>query len=84
MILADTFRALFETIGLHLSRSTSLFLITVTALLPLCMLKNLGVLAPFSILGTAVFFLVALVMGVRYFDGTYDPTGNGRFVEVSR
>jgi hypothetical protein len=48
----------------------------------LCMLKNLHVLAPFSILGTLVFFLVAIVMGVRYFDGTYDLSGNGQFIEV--
>jgi hypothetical protein len=81
MILADTVRALFETMDLSVSRTTSLFFITIVALLPLCMLKNLKVLAPFSILGTMVFVLVALVMGVRYLDGTYN-TGNGYFVEV--
>lgn len=81
MILADTVRALFETMDLGVSRTTSLFLITIVALLPLCMLKNLKVLAPFSILGTMVFVLVALVMGVRYLDGTYH-TRNGYFVEV--
>ena len=81
MILADTVRALFETMNLDVSRTTSLFLITIVALLPLCMLKNLKGLAPFSILGTVVFVFIALVMGVRYLDGTYDPL-NGQFVEV--
>ena len=46
------------------------------------MLKNLKVLAPFSILGTMVFVLVAVVMGVRYFDGTYDVDRSGMFVQV--
>jgi amino acid permease len=80
MILADTFRALFETVGLHLSRSVSLLIVTVTALLPLCLLKNLKVLAPFSIVGTLVFILVAVVMGIRYFDGTYNQE-DGYFVD---
>jgi amino acid permease len=44
-------------------------------------LKNLKVLAPFSIAGTASIFLVAIIMGIRYFDGSYDVTRNGRFVE---
>lgn len=78
--MADTFKSLFETIGWHLSRSVSLWLVTLTALLPLCLLKNLKVLAPFSILGTIVFFLVAIVMGIRYMDGTYDAE-TGYFVD---
>jgi amino acid permease len=82
MILADTVRALFETINLSVSRTTSLLLVTIVVLLPLCMLKNLKVLAPFSIIGTMVFILVSIVMGVRYFDGTYGL--DGVFVEVSK
>lgn len=80
MILADTFTSLFETIGWNLSRSTSLLLVTFTALLPLCLLKNLKVLSPFSVVGTVVFFFVAIVMGIRYFDGSYDAE-NGYFVD---
>lgn len=80
MILADTFRALFETTGLHLTRSVSLLVVTLAAILPLCLLKNLKVLAPFSILGTIVFFLVAIVMGIRYYDGSYNPDG-GYFID---
>lgn len=83
MILADTSRSLLETVGIHLSRSLSLLCITIAALLPLCMLKDLHALAPFSILGTTVFFLAALVMGIRYFDGTYDVNRSGRFLEVT-
>lgn len=54
MILADTFRAIFASFGLVLSRTTSLLGITSTILLPLCLLKNLASLAPFSLLGIIV------------------------------
>jgi hypothetical protein len=80
MILADTVRALFETMQFSVSRTASLFFVTIVVLLPLCMLKNLKVLAPFSIIGTMVFILVSIVMGIRYFDGTYGL--DGVFVEV--
>ena len=54
MILADTFRAIFASFGLVLSRTASLLGITSTILLPLCLLKNLASLAPFSLLGIIV------------------------------
>lgn len=82
MILADTVRTLFETMNLSVSRTASLFLVTIVVLLPLCMLKNLKVLAPFSIIGTMALILVSIVMGVRYFDGTYGL--DGVFVEVNK
>lgn len=81
MILADTFKSLFETAGYHLTRTATLWLITVCAILPLCLLKNLSVLSPFSVLGSLGMLLTAVVMGVRYFDGTYDPARNGIFLD---
>jgi amino acid permease len=81
MILADTFRSLFGSIGLDFSRNVSLVLITVVGILPLCLLKKMDALAPFSVLGTAGVFLTAICMGIRYFDGSYDPLRNGRFVD---
>ena len=73
MILADTFRSLFAAFGLDVSRTTSLLLITAMGITPLCLMKNLDALAPFSILGTLSIVVIALCMGIRCFDGTYDP-----------
>lgn len=75
MILADTFRSLFAAVGVEISRTGSLVLITVLGLLPLCMLKNLSVLAPTSMLGVIGFAATTVVMAVRYFDGSYAPGG---------
>jgi hypothetical protein len=43
--------------------------------LPLCLLMNLAVLAPFSLLGTFGIILTAVAMAVRYWDGSYAPGG---------
>lgn len=79
MILADTFRSLFAAFGWDVSRTTSLLLITILGILPLCLMKNLDALAPFSILGTLSIVVIAACMCIRCFDGTYDPT-SGIFV----
>lgn len=74
-ILSQTFQSLLETIGLHVTRIQSLLFITVVAILPLCLLKNLYVLAPFSILGTFGVIMTAAAMVIRYLDGSYQPGG---------
>mmetsp|Transcript_18711 Transcript_18711/g.37512 ORF Transcript_18711/g.37512 Transcript_18711/m.37512 type:complete len:507 (-) Transcript_18711:263-1783(-) len=74
-VLSQTFVSLFETLGLQFNRVESLLIITVTLLLPLCWLKNLNALAPFSALGTLGIFLTALAMLVRFHDGSYLPGG---------
>jgi hypothetical protein len=83
MILADSFKSILEGFGYTISRTSVLFLITIVALLPLCLLKNLKALAPFSILGSFGMLLTAIAMGVRYFDGSYDPNGDGKYLKVS-
>ena len=80
MILADTFQSLSSTINIEITRTESLLLITIIAILPLCLLKNLDALAPYSILGTFGIILTAICMGIRYFDGTYDSNLDGRYV----
>jgi amino acid permease len=71
-ILADTTKSLVTSFfGINLSRTLCLIVITIVAILPLCLLKNLHVLAPFSVIGTAGVFLTAAAMAVRYFDGSY-------------
>jgi amino acid permease len=72
MILADTTKALLMTAtGWNVSRTASLLGITTTALLPLCLLKNLSSLAPFSLVGISGMFYTAIAMAVRYFGGAY-------------
>ena len=71
MILADTIRALLLTAGFETTRTAALLGITGTTLLPLCLLKNLSSLAPFSLVGIAGMFYTAVVMAIRYLGGTY-------------
>jgi len=72
MILADTFTSLFTTMGIQgVTRTKTLFGITGGILLPLCWLKNLSSLAPFSLLGTLGMVYTTLAMAVRYFQKAY-------------
>lgn len=71
MILADTFRAIFASVGLNLTRSNTLLGITSLVLLPLCLLKNLASLAPFSLLGIIGMGYTAFAMGFRFVTKSY-------------
>ena len=74
-ILSQTLQSLLETAGINVSRIEALFLVTVVAILPLCLLKNLNVLAPFSVLGTTGIVATTIAMCIRYLDGSYQPGG---------
>ena len=78
MVLADTFSSLLET-----TRNPTLLVVTGLVLLPLCLLKNLKSLAPFSLLGVMGMAYTAVAMTVRMFDGGYAMGGEteGRFIE---
>lgn len=71
MILADTSQALLATAGLATTRNVALLGITGTALLPLCLLKNLSSLAPFSLVGIVGMFYTTVAMALRYLGGAY-------------
>ncbi len=71
MILADTIRALLMTAGVETTRTLALLGITSTTLLPLCLLKSLSSLAPFSLLGIGGMFYTSIAMAIRYFGGAY-------------
>jgi amino acid permease len=76
MILADSFRDLINgSLGLGISRAIALLIVTLVALLPLCMLKNLAVLAPFSGLGLLAMIFTAVAITIRYLDGSYNEGG---------
>lgn len=82
MILADTFTSLFQSAGYTFARNNVLMGLTGTVLLPLCLLKDLKSLAPFSLLGVAGMAFTTLIMFVRYLGGTY-ALPNGKFLKVS-
>lgn len=71
MILAETVRSLAGSAGFAVGRTQALLGITCTTLLPLCLVKNLSGLAPFSLVGVAGMFYTALAMGARYLGGSY-------------
>lgn len=73
MVLADTFAGL---LGKPDSRTLVLVSLTTFLLLPLCWMKNLSSLAPFSLAGILGMAYTAVAMTVRYFDGSYtSPSG---------
>ena len=71
MILGDTIRALLMTIGIETTRTLALLGVTGTTLFPLCLLKNLSSLAPFSLMGIAGMFYTTIAMASRYLGGSY-------------
>mmetsp|Transcript_11598 Transcript_11598/g.17843 ORF Transcript_11598/g.17843 Transcript_11598/m.17843 type:complete len:491 (-) Transcript_11598:132-1604(-) len=81
MILADTCKALAATAGFMTTRTTSLLGITSLVLLPLCWLKNLSSLAPFSLVGIMGMVYTTIAMGVRYFGKAYALPGAKFLVE---
>jgi len=51
IVLAETFVGFVKALGLGFTRSQTLFGLTSIVLLPLCLMKNLSSLAPFSLMG---------------------------------
>jgi amino acid permease len=74
MILADTFSSLADV-----SRTDALLAVTITALAPLCMMKDLRSLAPYSLAGIVGMGCTALTMVLRSQDGSYEVAG--RYLE---
>eukprot|EP00980_Cylindrotheca_fusiformis_P001405 scaffold345_cov134-Cylindrotheca_fusiformis.AAC.16 len=78
MVLADTFSSLFET-----SRNGTLVTLTLLVLTPLCLIRNLRSLAPFSLLGVLGLVYTAMAMAIRWLDGSYSMNGEEPGVLVS-
>jgi hypothetical protein len=80
MILGDTFSSLAVTAGFQtVSKQVTLVSVTGALLLPLCLLKDLSSLAPFSLLGSLGMVYTATAMAIRYFGKAY--VGSGRFAQ---
>jgi amino acid permease len=69
-------KSLLESVHINLGRADCLLLISIFGLLPLCLMKDIDALAPFSALGVASVGVAMLSMIMRCLDGrTYAPGG---------
>eukprot|EP00535_Pseudo-nitzschia_heimii_P002809 CAMPEP_0197184796 /NCGR_PEP_ID=MMETSP1423-20130617/10600_1 /TAXON_ID=476441 /ORGANISM="Pseudo-nitzschia heimii, Strain UNC1101" /LENGTH=495 /DNA_ID=CAMNT_0042635703 /DNA_START=89 /DNA_END=1576 /DNA_ORIENTATION=- len=75
MILGDTFVSLLSTVGIASSKVPVTLGLTGSILLPLCLMKNLSSLAPFSLVGSLGMIYTALAMAIRYIGKVYTTTG---------
>lgn len=75
MILADTLSNLLASVGVAATRTQSLLGVTGIVLLPLCLMKNLSSLAPFSLIGIVGMLYTTFAMAMRYFGGAYATGG---------
>jgi amino acid permease len=71
MILGDTFVSLFATAGMTVAKLPTLLGLTGGVLLPLCLLKNLSSLAPFSLVGSLGMLYTAVAMSLRFIGKSY-------------
>jgi amino acid permease len=75
MILADTIKNLAASAGYAVTRTNALLGVTGLVLLPLCLLKNLASLAPFSLVGIVGMLYTTAAMGLRWYQQSYAPGG---------
>jgi sodium-coupled neutral amino acid transporter 11 len=78
IIIGDSFSALARTFqfpSIFTHRNNVILAMTGAVLLPMCSMKSMNALAPFSILGHIGVLYTALVMFIRHVDGTYAPGG---------
>ena len=76
LILADTFQGFASMLGIGASRNMVLGILTTFIFLPLCWMKNLSSLAPFSIVGLLCSAYAGLAIAIRYFGNAYKlPAG---------
>ena len=80
-VLGDVFTPLLAQAGLpdrYNSRSSNMWILTLTCLLPMSLLKNLSALAFTSILGFCAIMYTVFFINVRALDGSY-TLGSGKF-----
>lgn len=75
MFLGDTLVSLLSTAGIVTTKVPVTLGLTGFVLLPLCLMKNLSSLAPFSLVGSLGMVYTTIAMAFRYFSGAYLPTG---------
>ena len=76
IVLTDSIQSLALAAGLEgLSRGQALLGVTLFPLLPLCFLRDISSLAPFSLLGLGGVLFTAISMIIRLFDQSYASRG---------
>ena len=77
MILSDTIPSLLSAFTPYdsVTRTQALLGVTSVALLPLCLMKSLKALGPFSLVGIIGMIYTSAAMALRYFDGSYREGG---------
>jgi amino acid permease len=76
MILADTVPSLVGAFTSYaVTRTQALIWVTLLALLPLCLMKSLKSLGPFSLIGIVGMVYTSLAMAFRFFAGSYASPG---------
>ena len=75
MILGDTTVSLAATAGYQIAKVPATIILTSAVLLPLCLLKNLSSLAPFSLVGSLGMIYTAVAMVIRYVTKAYAVGG---------
>lgn len=74
-ILSQSLHLLLQGIDVDWSTQICLLVITLFGIIPLCMMKNLNALAPFSAIGMVSVLCALAAMTVRLVDGSYDEGG---------
>ena len=75
-IVAQSLQLLLQGIvNFHWTETQCLLVATIVAILPLCLVKNLKALAPFSAVGMVAVIGALVAMTARYVDGSYRPNG---------
>ena len=75
-ILGDVFTPLLDSVGFpaaYNKRTWNILFVTITALLPMSLIKNLSALAFTSLLGFGAIMYTVLFVVIRAFDGSYKP-----------
>jgi amino acid permease len=86
MIIAESFQSMAISAGfLDTTLTEALLAVTGVALLPLCLMKDLSSLAPFSLAGILGFAYTGGAMSLRAFDGSYhlapiDTVESGKYL----
>jgi sodium-coupled neutral amino acid transporter 11 len=74
-ILSQSLQLLLQGIDVNWSLQFCLVVVSVFGIIPLCMMKNLNALAPFSAIGMISVLCALAAMSVRLLDGSYEPGG---------
>ena len=78
MIQADTIPSILKAFtGITVSRNTGLLGVTLTVLLPLCLMRELKSLAPFSLIGIFGMIYTSAAMAYRWLSNSYATVEGG-------